>query len=265
MFWGMTLYALINVYIVFSWSVWYYGGGFGARAMVQSYAVMLFPLGAFFTYQLQRRFLTWGVGALLVFFMVLNLFQIWQYNHRMYSTEGMTPYVYKLLFFNPHVTKADIMAMEHREHLPPNHNLQQQVWKTLLPSETDSLAILPNAPEYIVLDTLMSQSAGKWIQLSFHARFDKIDYSYHNLAKAQIKFLDANSAVLKKAQIRIQNLIELDVSGNNNYFGQTNLWQEIIFESQVPENTSQIIVLFRNPGTIATVHTKQVTVSCWQP
>ena len=40
------LFFLINTYIIFSWDIWWYGGGFGQRAMIPSYVLLGIPLAA---------------------------------------------------------------------------------------------------------------------------------------------------------------------------------------------------------------------------
>ena len=40
------LFTVINIYIVFSWDIWWYGGSLGQRSMVQSYALLSFPIAA---------------------------------------------------------------------------------------------------------------------------------------------------------------------------------------------------------------------------
>jgi hypothetical protein len=40
----ITIFSIINLYIVLSWWVWWYGGGYGLRPLIESYALMLFPL-----------------------------------------------------------------------------------------------------------------------------------------------------------------------------------------------------------------------------
>lgn len=42
------LYFILNVFIISSWWCWWYGGGYGMRALVQTYAILIFPLTAFF-------------------------------------------------------------------------------------------------------------------------------------------------------------------------------------------------------------------------
>ncbi len=43
-FWAIFPFFLLNIYIVFSWQIWWYGGSLGQRALVQSYALLAFPL-----------------------------------------------------------------------------------------------------------------------------------------------------------------------------------------------------------------------------
>lgn len=40
-------FCLLFLYITSAWNIWWYGGSLGMRAMVQSYAVWIFPLAAF--------------------------------------------------------------------------------------------------------------------------------------------------------------------------------------------------------------------------
>lgn len=46
LFTATLLHFLVFIYVAFSWSVWWYGGSFGQRTMVQAYAVLAFPLAA---------------------------------------------------------------------------------------------------------------------------------------------------------------------------------------------------------------------------
>jgi hypothetical protein len=36
----VTIFVPLNIYIIFSWWCWWYGGGFGQRAFIDSYALM---------------------------------------------------------------------------------------------------------------------------------------------------------------------------------------------------------------------------------
>jgi len=41
--WAIPLFFVINLYIVFSWWCWWYGGSFSIRALIESYAVLAIP------------------------------------------------------------------------------------------------------------------------------------------------------------------------------------------------------------------------------
>jgi len=44
LFWSFFPYMLVMIYVLSSWWAWWFGGGFGSRAMVDTYAIMAFPL-----------------------------------------------------------------------------------------------------------------------------------------------------------------------------------------------------------------------------
>lgn len=78
----LTLFLIVNIYVVYSWDFWRYGGGFGARPLTESYAFLAFSLAAFLehSFRWKRR---WRI-ALLCFFILttsLNLFQTYQFRY----------------------------------------------------------------------------------------------------------------------------------------------------------------------------------------
>ncbi len=77
---AISVFMILNIYILSSWWNWWYGGGFGLRSFVDSYALLAIPLAAFIDVTVRRgrllRMPVIGLLALLVFF---NLFQTRQY------------------------------------------------------------------------------------------------------------------------------------------------------------------------------------------
>jgi hypothetical protein len=94
----ILIFTIVNIYVVFSWGCWWYGGSFGLRAMIESYALLALPLGAFYTACIQSK----KGMALLVFailaFTTLNLFQTWQYRKRIIHWDSMTKEAYWAVF-----------------------------------------------------------------------------------------------------------------------------------------------------------------------
>ena len=46
----VLVFTSLNIYVIYSWWCWWYGGSFGSRPMVDSYALMAIPLAAFYSW-----------------------------------------------------------------------------------------------------------------------------------------------------------------------------------------------------------------------
>lgn len=108
MFWALFIYFVLNIYVVSSWSCWWYADSFGQRALVQSIAVMAVPFGFF----LQRISLlkTYKIvifSVLFIFFVFLNFFQTWQINHSVMATSRMTQAYYWKIFLKTKASEED--------------------------------------------------------------------------------------------------------------------------------------------------------------
>lgn len=77
LFTPVFIYFVINLYIVSSWSCWWYGACFGVRSLVPSYAALSLPLGYFIYHLWKTRWKIPGI-IFIVLCIALNLFQSWQ-------------------------------------------------------------------------------------------------------------------------------------------------------------------------------------------
>ncbi len=79
-FYPVIITSMASLYVTFSWWNWWYGGSFGQRALVDTYALYAIPLAAFisylFTKSLPARVAIAGVIGFLIW---LNIFQTYQY------------------------------------------------------------------------------------------------------------------------------------------------------------------------------------------
>jgi hypothetical protein len=92
-------YFILNIYLVSSWSCWWYAESFGQRALVQSYAVMAIPFGYFIQFVFERKVWFRTLTILLLFSIVfLNLFQTWQMNKNIIHGSRMTKEYYFSVF-----------------------------------------------------------------------------------------------------------------------------------------------------------------------
>ena len=96
---AITLFVVINIYIVFSWWSWWYGGGFGARSLIESYVFLSIPLAVFYNYIFKKKVLIRVVAGILLFLLIsLNLFQTLQYRRTIIHWDSMTKEAYWTVF-----------------------------------------------------------------------------------------------------------------------------------------------------------------------
>jgi hypothetical protein len=103
----VVAYFIITFYIVSSWTEWWYGGGFGQRPLVTSYAVLVLPLGYFIESLRRKRILFGGVLTIMGLLIVLNLFQTWQYNNYILSPDRMSMKYYLKIFGKTDIKPED--------------------------------------------------------------------------------------------------------------------------------------------------------------
>lgn len=95
----IVIFLIINIYVVFSWWCWWYGGSFGLRTLIDIYGIMALPFAAFFEYLLsKKKWLTFFVYGILIFFIYLNQFQIREYKSSLLHYDSMSKELYWKIF-----------------------------------------------------------------------------------------------------------------------------------------------------------------------
>ena len=116
-FWAVFLFFAINLLIVSSWTTWWYGGSLGQRSMMQSYAIMALPFGAFITWILNKKiWIKITFCFLAIFFIWLNLFQTWQYMTWIIDPSRMTQEYYWAIFGRKTVDPSKRNLLEYVEN-----------------------------------------------------------------------------------------------------------------------------------------------------
>ncbi|MFT4566615.1 MAG: hypothetical protein ACI9FN_001576 [Saprospiraceae bacterium] len=73
-FFTVSIFSLLFIYITFAWDIWWYGGSLGQRAMVQAYPILLFPLTSWVEKLVAiRRPTKYLLIGSMIFFVYLNL------------------------------------------------------------------------------------------------------------------------------------------------------------------------------------------------
>ena len=97
----VLIFLVLNIYIVFSWWCWWYGGGFGARVLIETYVFLAIPLAALLEKLWTRKILVKGLFlACLAFFVYLNLFQTRQYRTSQLHWDSISKELFWTKFLN---------------------------------------------------------------------------------------------------------------------------------------------------------------------
>lgn len=106
--WALVVFFGFNLWLVSSWTNWWYAESFSQRAMVDSYPLMGIGMAAFLAFIQQKSKAIQGlVGLLLVLLLGLNLFQTWQIDNGILHGSRMTQDYYLQVFGKTSVTAAD--------------------------------------------------------------------------------------------------------------------------------------------------------------
>lgn len=109
---AVIIFLVVNIYVVFSWWNWWYGGGFGARALVESMAVLSLPFAAFTEQVLRRNMVTKSIAAtILLLLMSLNMFQSYQSYKNVIHWDAMTRAYYFRVFLKTKATAEDTQLL----------------------------------------------------------------------------------------------------------------------------------------------------------
>lgn len=96
---SIVVYLSAHIYLASSWTCWWYAGSFGSRAMIQSYAILVIPLGFLIKDILSsRKGIKLFSGGVLLLMVALNLFQTWQYATGILKPDRVTKAYYWQIF-----------------------------------------------------------------------------------------------------------------------------------------------------------------------
>ena len=106
-FYSLFIYFLCNLYIVSSWSCWWYAQSFSQRSLIASYPIMAIGLGYLLTWLKEKSFLKVIGYTLMIGCILLNIFQTKQFYFCVLDGERMTQNYYFKIFGKMKVTEED--------------------------------------------------------------------------------------------------------------------------------------------------------------
>ena len=239
LFFPITTYLAVSVWVVSSWTVWWYAGGsYSPRALLPVYAALSIPLG--FTvmnlfYLSNKSTLIWKVVLLLL--IGLNLFQMWQWEARIISREHMTFQYYKRIFGKTSVAEED------KKLLLPDRNSTQFTNERNYMSRRIGYFDFENPPN----DTTASPIAGKGVfRMDSIAEYSPgIDIAYKDFMKKSYAWIITSVRVfIPDTSLDSPVLVAtFDHDGKNYSYHAKDLkasqlkrgWNEVKIEMMTPE------------------------------
>ncbi len=116
--WPLWIILPLHIYISYSWWSWNYINGFGSRPMVELYPLLVLPLGVVILKLSNRKILLSIFGIIAVGFLLLNIFQTYQFSRAVLFTEEMNRAYYISTFGKTSTDINDLLAFDLNELQP---------------------------------------------------------------------------------------------------------------------------------------------------
>jgi hypothetical protein len=117
-------YLLLNVWIVIAWADWRYGASYSSRALVQSYPVLALAF-ALVVERISISKLKWPAIIFGAYLLIVNLFQIYQYNQTILHYNDNNRAYYAAIYLNPHPDPLDMSLLDTREMIRDTNAFKQ--------------------------------------------------------------------------------------------------------------------------------------------
>ena len=222
------------IYVCFAWSNWWYGGGIGIRAMIQSYPILALPMTAFFSSILKKgNVIKLTFSLVLAVFIYYNLWLIYQaHDGGLLKVGQMTKSYFWATVGRFEVDEKTLKLLDTDEayHANPEN-------PRLLFSDANTRFVLDKEqPRSQIYSIPADNNLRNWIRAS--ADFECTTKEWDMWTMTQfIVTLRSKGEIVKEKFIRVHRMLP-DGSKKNIYI-----------DLQVPaEQLDSIQVSFRNPG-----------------
>ena len=120
---AMFVFVGLQAWIHYSYYAWTFFPGFGQRPMVETYPILAFGLGAFFTYSFKRQWLRYVILSAVILFTTLNLFQTWQMKEGIIWTERGNMAFYWATFGTLTPTRNSLRSYDSKKVQPDSSDI----------------------------------------------------------------------------------------------------------------------------------------------
>ncbi|TVR86696.1 MAG: hypothetical protein EA411_09870 [Saprospirales bacterium] len=245
------VFALLVLYITFSWDIWWYGGSLGQRALVQSYAIFAIPLAAFFSVLLRQN---WRIMAFTPLFILLCLYNLWWFHqsHRggLFVPEQMNTAYFFAVLGQFSVDDDVVKLLDTRERVRVDFEEPRLAYENDFEEEdssacgmapisgSGSLCIPAGQHVSELFDFSVRQLEGESaVRAIADFRIDQKEWNVWNQGQFIVKFFDGEQEVRSRI-IRVQRFLE------------PNQQREIYIDARLPGTVfDRVGIQFYNPGS----------------
>ena len=276
LFWGVAIYFGGHFYLTAAWDVWWYGGSFGQRALIQAYPALLFPIAALLTTlgnlkQTKQSLLSptikkIGLSVFAIFCIWLNGMQTYQAHGHGFEVDAMTKAYYWRIFGNMNPTELDKKLLDTKEDYQGKRRNIESIYKNSFEQYSDTIVyskeqahsgttslVSNSSKEYTpALNIPLSPQKNKWLRV--HAQFytPKREWDIWQMTQLIVRFKNQDK-VIKKRMIRIQRQIGEQV------------WQNNWIDMKIPsKDFDTISIVFWNSGSAKTLFIDDLEVEVYE-
>lgn len=253
-FWAMLVYTVLFIYVTFAWDEWTYGGALGQRAMIQSYAVLAWPMAGALKWLGARPRWALAYAPLAVLGCAYGywLTQMAQPGGLLVAGDMNRTYLRRILFRYQVPPETKLLIDSNSEFTGTARNrrvIWQQDFEQPAPGICGTPALQgacslalnsqhPQSQEW-VLPARPGQF--KWLRAYAEARTDAQEWDMFRMTEYMVRFRRGNEVVKTRAA-RFQRVLEAG-------------WpRELYFDMRPPtEEFDNICISFIHKGTTANV------------
>ncbi|MBK8350295.1 MAG: hypothetical protein IPL21_00915 [Saprospirales bacterium] len=231
------LFTVFNIYLCSAWNCWWYGGSFSQRSVVQSYAILAFPLAAFFQSISNKKILFYFSLLFVVFCCWLNILMTYQaYTPKgIMENELMSKKYFWKIFGKTTISKSDKKYIDLRDEVPVSfqnnlasiysNNFENEDFGDTCQASSGKKAILlnkhkQNSPEVFI--PIKTNNYG-YYRATINVFANGIEWNIWNQTQWIITLYN-NEEVVRSNFYRIYRIIE------------PNSWQPIFIDIKTPRN-----------------------------
>jgi hypothetical protein len=188
---SILIFKILNIYILASWWSWWFGGGFGLRAFIDSYGILAIPFACFvdFSFNLKYKWKRIAIFSVLTLLIGFNQFQTRQYVNAAIHWWWMNKEAYWETFLKLRPTARFWEVVT----LPDYDAARKGIYREIKPNVTNKAA---NAAEW---KHITEESLLEWLSLKI-----KNDTAYENSLNRLLSVnADTMEVVKKLAQEKI--------------------------------------------------------------